>query len=90
MFSFMGTEIVTIAAAESDHPDEKIGKATRSVIWRIGVFYLASILLVVAIVPWNEPRLATDGSYQTALEALGIPGAKAIVDSSCWSPSRAA
>lgn len=80
MFTFMGTEIVTIAAAESENPDEKIGKATRSVIWRIGLFYLASILLVVAIVPWNDGQLAEDGSYQTALEALGVPGAKAIVD----------
>ncbi|ONI78000.1 GABA permease [Actinosynnema sp. ALI-1.44] len=80
MFSFMGTEIVTIAAAESENPVEKIGKATRSVIWRIGLFYLASIFLVVAIVPWNDPGLAKSGSYQTALEALGIPGAKVIVD----------
>jgi GABA permease len=80
MFSFMGTEIVTIAAAESDHPTEKIGKATRSVIWRIGIFYLASILLVVAIVPWNDPRLADLGSYQAALLTLGVPGAKVIVD----------
>jgi GABA permease len=80
MFSFMGTEIVTIAAAESDHPEEKIGRATRSVIWRIGVFYLASILLVVAIVPWNSSELKAKGSYQSALEVLGVPGAKAIVD----------
>jgi GABA permease len=81
MFSFMGTEIVTIAAAESDNPDEKIGRATRSVIWRIGLFYLASIFLVVAIVPWNTPALGNGtGSYQTALQALGVPGAKAIVD----------
>ena len=80
MFSFMGTEIVTIAAAESDHPAERIRKATRSVIWRIAVFYLASILLVVAIVPWTDPRLPDHGSYQTALEVLGIPGAKTIVD----------
>jgi GABA permease len=81
MFSFMGTEIVTIAAAESDNPDEKIGRATRSVIWRIGLFYLASIFLVVAIVPWNTPALGDGtGSYQTALQALGVPGAKAIVD----------
>ncbi|HEV7470932.1 MAG: gabP [Pseudonocardia sp.] len=80
MFSFMGTEIVTIAAAESENPAEKIGKATRSVIWRISVFYLASILLVVALVPWNSPGLAENGSYQSALDAIGIPGAKAIVD----------
>jgi GABA permease len=80
MFSFMGTEIVTIAAAESDHPAEKIGRATRSVIWRISVFYLASILLVVAIVPWNDPALKENGSYQSALDVLGVPGAKGIVD----------
>ncbi|MEJ8280563.1 GABA permease [Pseudonocardia spirodelae] len=80
MFSFMGTEIVTIAAAESGDPARGIGRATRSVIWRIAVFYLASILLVVAIVPWNDPRLPEVGSYQAALEVLRIPGAKAIVD----------
>ena len=50
------------------------------VIWRIGVFYLASILLVVAIVPWTDPRLPDHGSYQAALEVIGVPGAKAIVD----------
>lgn len=80
MFSFMGTEIVTIAAAESENPAEQIGKATRSVIWRIATFYLASILLVVAIVPWNDPRLPENGSYQAALDAIGVPGAKVIVD----------
>ncbi|MBW0103579.1 amino acid permease [Pseudonocardia sp. KRD291] len=80
MFSFMGTEIVTIAAAESSNPAERIGKATRSVIWRISIFYLASILLVVAIVPWNDPRLPENGSYQAALEVIGVPGAKIIVD----------
>ncbi|MEN3264349.1 GABA permease [Pseudonocardia sp.] len=80
MFSFMGTEIVTIAAAESEKPAEQIGRATRSVIWRISVFYLASILIVVSLVPWHSPRLAETGSYQSALEAIGIPGAKAIVD----------
>ncbi|MDL5154521.1 amino acid permease [Actinomycetospora termitidis] len=80
MFSFMGTEIVTIAAAESDHPAQQIRRATRSVIWRISLFYLASILLVVIIVPWTDPRLPENGSYQAALEVLGIPGAKAIVD----------
>jgi GABA permease len=80
MFSFMGTEIVTIAAAESEHPAEQVRRATRSVIWRISVFYLASILLVVALVPWNSPRLAEAGSYQTALELMGVPAARAIVD----------
>ncbi|WP_321849993.1 GABA permease [Pseudomonas paraveronii] len=80
MFSFMGTEIVTIAAAESKDPGQQITKATNSVIWRIGLFYLLSIFIVVSLVPWNDPNLAAVGSYQTVLEGMGIPNAKLIVD----------
>ncbi len=80
MFSFMGTEIVTIAAAESHNPSKQIARATNSVIWRIGLFYLVSIFMIVSIVPWNDPALATVGSYQRALEYLQIPDAKFIVD----------
>ena len=80
MFSFMGTEIVTIAAAESKDPGKQITKATNSVIWRICLFYLVSIFLVVALVPWNSPELANTGSYQTVLNLIGVPNAKLIVD----------
>ena len=80
MFSFIGTEAVTIAAAESDNPSQNIAKATRSVIWRIGVFYLLSIFVVISVVPWNDPLLASVGSYQRALEIMNIPHAKFMVD----------
>ena len=80
MFSFMGTEIVTIAAAESHNPSKQIARATNSVIWRIGLFYIVSIFMIVSIVPWNDPALALVGSYQRALEYLQIPNAKFIVD----------
>ncbi|NBA98391.1 GABA permease [Pseudomonas sp. R5(2019)] len=80
MFSFMGTEIVTIAAAESKNPGQQITRATNSVIWRIFLFYLVSIFLVVALVPWNDSSLAEVGSYQTVLDRMGIPNAKLIVD----------
>ncbi|MFJ3485501.1 amino acid permease [Pseudomonas sp. NPDC090202] len=80
MFSFIGTEAVTIAAAESSNPAGNIAKATRSVIWRISVFYLLSILVVISIVPWNDPLLASVGSYQRALELMNIPHADFMVD----------
>ncbi|MBD0681973.1 GABA permease [Pseudomonas sp. PSB11] len=80
MFSFIGTEAVTIAAAESNNPAQNIAKATRSVIWRIGVFYLLSIFVVISVVPWNDPLLASVGSYQRALELMDIPHAKFMVD----------
>lgn len=80
MFSFIGTEAVTIAAAESDNPSRNIAKATRSVIWRISTFYILSIFVIISVVPWNDPQLAVVGSYQRALELMNIPYAAFLVD----------
>jgi GABA permease len=80
MFCFIGSEIVTIAAAESKDPGVQIVRATNSVIWRISIFYLGSIFVVAALVPWNDPLLTSHGSYQRTLELIGMPHAKAIVD----------
>jgi GABA permease len=77
MFSFMGTEIVTIAAAESPNPAKGISKAVNSVIWRISLFYLGSIFVIVALMPYDR---LDDGSYQSTLEAIGIPGSGLIMD----------
>ncbi|QXH53826.1 GABA permease [Pseudomonas fakonensis] len=80
MFSFIGAEVVTIAAAESKNPARQITRATNSVVWRICVFYLLSIVMILSIVPWNDPRLPQVGSFQRALEIMNIPNAKLIID----------
>lgn len=82
MFAFLGAEIVTVAAAESANPDKEIIKTTKSVVWRICLFYIGSIFIVVALVPWNDPRLGdpTWGSYRVTLESLGIPYTGLIVN----------
>jgi GABA permease len=80
MFSFMGTEIVTIAAAESERPAEQIVAATNSVIWRICLFYLGTIFIVTSLVSWQDPRLVEVGAYQRTLEVIGIGRAKGIMD----------
>lgn len=77
MFSFMGTEIVTIAAAESPDPKAGITRAVNSVIWRISIFYIGSIFVVVSLLPYNRLQ---DGSYQSVLEAIGIPQSGRIMD----------
>jgi GABA permease len=79
MFSFMGTEIVTIAAAESPDPKKGITRAVNSVIWRIMIFYLGSIFIVVALVPAAELDAET-GSYQFVLGQMNIPHADRIMD----------
>ncbi|NBA96076.1 GABA permease [Pseudomonas sp. R5(2019)] len=80
MFSFVGTEAVTIAAAESKDPAKNIARATKSVIWRICIFYLLSIFVIISVVPWNDTLLPVQGSYQRALEIMNIPHAKMMVD----------
>ena len=80
IFSFFGAEIVTIAADETANPKDKIRRATNLVVYRIGIFYLASIFLVVSLVAWNDPGLKAVGSFQRTLEVLNVPGAKLVVD----------
>ncbi|MFF5935757.1 amino acid permease [Streptomyces sp. NPDC012508] len=80
VFSFMGSEIVTLAAGESSDPRRAVAKATNSVIWRVGIFYLGSILVVVSLLPWNDPSLQEDGSYVAALDSIGIPHAGQIMN----------
>jgi len=85
IFSFVGAEIVTIAAAESAEPERGVARATNTVIWRVMIFYVGSIFLVVALLPWNsEAVLPAEGSesrgpYVAVLELMQIPGAVTIM-----------
>ncbi|MFD3324600.1 amino acid permease [Streptomyces sp. NPDC058701] len=80
VFSFMGSEIVTLAAGESEDPRRAVTKATNSVIWRIGVFYLGSIFVVITLLPWNDKSILEKGSYVAALDSIGIAHAGQIMN----------
>ena len=80
VFSFMGSEIVTLAAGESSNPQRAVSKATNSVIWRIAVFYLGSIFVVLTLLPWNDASIVKDGSYVAALNSIGIPHAGQVMN----------
>ncbi len=75
---YFGSEIVTVAAAESAEPERAVARATQSVVSRVLVFYVGSILVVVTLVPWNAPGIVQP--YVTALEALRVPGAAQIMN----------
>ena len=75
---YFGAEIVTIAAAESAEPERAVAETTQSVIWRVLVFYIGSIFLVVAIVPWKDPvRMAHP--YVSVMEELRVPAAATLM-----------
>ncbi|MDM0045363.1 amino acid permease [Variovorax dokdonensis] len=79
VFSMVGAEIATIAAAESDDPVKAITHATRSVVMRLGVFYVLAILLLTLILPWNSFVLG-DSPFVSAFKVMGIPGADHIMN----------
>jgi GABA permease len=74
IFSMVGAEIVTVAAAESRDPVQAVQRATRSVVARIAIFYVGSVFLVVLIVPWNSVELGSS-PYVAAFKHMGLPGA---------------
>jgi GABA permease len=75
---YFGAELVTVAADESAEPQVVVAKATQSVISRVLIFYIGSILVVVTILPWNAPGMVQP--YVSALQQLHIPGAGAVMN----------
>ena len=77
VFAFGGTEIVAVAAAETADPGPSIARAVRTVAWRIVVFYIGSISVIVAVVPWNSPALKSP--FAAVLDVASIPGAATAI-----------
>ncbi|MBF7977847.1 MULTISPECIES: amino acid permease [Rahnella] len=56
-FSFQGTELIGVAAGESENPGKNIPRAVRQVFWRILLFYILAILVISLIIPYTDPSL---------------------------------
>ncbi|MEU5778290.1 amino acid permease [Streptomyces venezuelae] len=80
VLAYGGLETVTIAAAESDDPVRGVAGAVRTAMWRIAVFYIGSMLVIVTLVPWDDKEVVEKGPYVAALDQLGIPGAGQIMN----------
>lgn len=78
IFSMMGSESATVAAAESKNAGENLAKVTRSIGIRITVFFLLSIALILLLYPWSALQ-AGYSPFVTVLRHLGIPGAAEIM-----------
>ncbi|HEY4366154.1 MAG TPA: amino acid permease [Steroidobacteraceae bacterium] len=79
IFSLIGAEIAIIAAAESNESARTISRLTVTILVRIVLFYVLSILLIVAIVPWNEIKPGIS-PFVVALQRIGIPGAATMMN----------
>ncbi|MFG2953153.1 amino acid permease [Streptomyces sp. NPDC048291] len=80
IFAYGGLETVTIAAAESEDPVRGVASAVRTAMWRIALFYVGSMAVIVTLVPWDSKELVEKGPYVAALDQLGIPGAGQLMN----------
>src|SRR5215216_5698553 len=83
IFAFVGAEIVTIAAAESNEPEEGVARATNAVIYRVLLFYVVSVFFLAAVVPWNTPFSSEEilkSPFTIAFERMGTPGAGTLMN----------
>jgi AAT family amino acid transporter/D-serine/D-alanine/glycine transporter len=79
MFAFQGVELLGVTAGEVEDPAKSLPKATNAVVWRILVFYIGALLVVMALVPWTEFS-AGESPFVMAFERMGLPAAALIIN----------
>jgi len=72
VFAFASIELVGTAAGECKDPEKSVPKAINSVIWRIGLFYVGSVVLLVMLLPWSAYQ-AGQSPFVTFFSKLGVP-----------------
>lgn len=78
-FSFQGSELVGVAAGESDDPAKAVPKAVNSTVWRILIFFILSIFVLAGLFPWEKAGLV-DSPFVVVFDRIGIPYAADILN----------
>jgi amino acid transporter, AAT family len=78
MFAYSGVELIGVTAGEAENPAVVLPRATNGIILRILIFYLGALLIIMAVVPWNELS-PTVSPFVFVFDKLGIPGAASII-----------
>ncbi|NMG28913.1 amino acid permease [Aromatoleum evansii] len=78
-FAYTGVELIGVTAGEAQNPEKVLPHATNSVTWRILIFYIGALIVLMSLVPWNElnPNMSP---FVTVFEKIGIPAAAGIIN----------
>ncbi|GAA2277396.1 amino acid permease [Streptomyces hawaiiensis] len=84
MFAFVGFEATSISAAETVDPARSVRTAMRALIWRLGLFYILAVSLIVALVPWRATAGGAGGvggsPFVLVFNRIGIPAAASLTN----------
>ncbi len=83
-FSFQGTELLGVAAGETDDPAKSIPRAVKSVFWRILLFYVLAILVIGLLIPYTNDSLANGdvsmSPFTLVFQKAGISFAASVMN----------
>ncbi|WP_409300355.1 amino acid permease [Peribacillus sp. SCS-155] len=79
IFAFQGSEIMGVAAGETENPEKNIPKAIRNIVIRVLLFFVFSIFVLSALVPWKEAGVL-ESPFVTVFDMVGIPYAADIMN----------
>ena len=79
--SYMGVEVIAVTAGEAESPRETIPRAMRTIVFRLILFYVLAITVMLAMTPWNHLDNGLTGSpFVQAFASIGIPYAAGIMN----------
>ena len=79
VFAFASVELVGVAAGETVNPREVMPRAINSIMWRIGIFYVGSVVLLAMLMPWSDYS-AHQSPFVTVLSNIGVPAAGDVMN----------
>src|SRR5881394_1475320 len=78
MFAYAGVELIGVTAGEAQDPAVALPRATNGIIARILIFYLGALLVIMAVVPWNQLSPSVS-PFVFVFDKLGVPAAASII-----------
>ncbi|KQL36374.1 amino acid permease [Bacillus sp. FJAT-25509] len=79
LFSFLGTEMIAVTAGEAKEPDIAVPKALKATVFRLSIFYVLTIAIMLIIVPWKSAGV-DESPFVKVMEILNIPFASGLMN----------
>ena len=79
MFAFQGVELIGVTAGEVEDPEKSLPRATNAVVYRILIFYIGALIVIMSVMPWTELH-AGESPFVMVFAAMGVPAAAGIIN----------
>ncbi|MFB4419485.1 amino acid permease [Streptomyces sp. QL37] len=79
VFAYASVELCGVAAGETENPEKIMPRAINSIMWRVGLFYVGSVVLLALLLPYTAYS-GDQSPFVTVMDKLGVPGAAGVMN----------